>query len=275
MKYIKPAKLKKGDTVAIISPSWGGPSIFPYIYKNGLKVLKEKFGLKIKEYPTARELADKLYNDPKLRAKDINNAFADKEVKAIITSIGGDDGIRVLPYLNKNIIRKNPKIFMGYSDTTTFNMYLNILGLVSFNGPAVMSGFSQMENFPDCIDHVNDILFKNGTSYEYRPYQDWAMKYPDWSKIENVGKVDTKRKNEGWHWIQGDSVVTGELFGGCVEIVTMLRGTKFWPKPDFFKGKILFLETSEDKPSPEFVKYELRNWGMQGIFNQIKGIIIG
>ena len=263
MKYLKPAKLKSGDTVAIISPSWGGPSVFPHIYENGLKVLREKFGLKINEYPTARESADKLYNNPKLRARDINDAFADKEVKAIIASIGGDDGIRVLPYLNKRLILKNPKIFMGYSDTSTFNMYLNQLGLVTFNGPAVMAGFSQMENFPDYINHVNNVIFKASNKYEYKPYSEWVMKYPDWSKKENTGKVEEKKKNDSWHWIQGNSVIKGELFGGCIEIVTMLKGTRFWPKPEFFKGKILFLETSEDKPSPEIVKYELRKSSAQ------------
>ncbi len=275
MKYLKPAKLKRGDTIAIISPSWGGPSVFPHIYENGLKVLNERFGLKIKEYPTARTSADKLYNNPKSRAKDINDAFADKEVKAIITSIGGDDGIRVLKYLNKTIIKKNPKIFMGYSDATNFNTYLNQLGIISFNGPAIMSGFSQMKNFPDAINHINDILFKDSKEYEYKPYKEWSMKYLGWSKIENVGKVEEKKINSGWHWIQGNSIVAGELFGGCIEIITGLRGTKYWPKPAFLKGKILFFETSEDKPTPESVKYEMRNWGIQGIFDKIKGIMIG
>ena len=55
----------------------------------------------------------------------------------------------------------------------------------------------------------------------------------------------------------------------------MMRGSEYWPKPEFFKGKIIFLETSEDKPTPEYVKYELRNWGIQGIFDQVKGVLIG
>lgn len=69
-------------------PSWGGPSVFPYIYENGLKVLQE-WGLKIKEFATARMNAVLLRSNPQLRAKDINDAFADPEIKAIFTSIGG------------------------------------------------------------------------------------------------------------------------------------------------------------------------------------------
>ena len=101
---IKSKKLKKGDTIAIVSPSWGGPSIFPHIYESGIKTL-EKLGFKIKEFPTARKQADYLYKNPKFRAKDINDAFADKEIKAIFTSIGGEDSIRILPFIDLEIIK--------------------------------------------------------------------------------------------------------------------------------------------------------------------------
>ncbi len=275
MKPIKPKKLKEGDTIAVLSPSWGGPSVFPHIYENGLKVLKEKFGLKIKEYPTATMDADKIYKNPKMRAEDINKAFADKEVSAIIASIGGDDSIRILKYLDKKIIKANPKIFMGYSDTTTLNTFLNQLGLVTYNGPAIMCGFSQMVNFPEYEKHVREILFGNFNSYNYKPYTEWTMKYPDWSKKENTGRIDVKRKSEGWHWIQGNSKVKGELYGGCIDVLEMIRGTEYWLKPKLWKGKILFFETSEDKPSPDFVKYALRNYGIQGILTNIKGIVVG
>jgi len=275
MEFVKPKKIKKGDVVAVLSPSWGGPSVFPHIFDNGLKVLKEKFGLKIKEFPTARMDAGRLYLNPELRAKDINDAFADKEVNAIIASIGGDDSIRILKYINKDIVKKNPKIFMGYSDTITMNTFINQLGLVTFNGPSIMAGFSQIGNFPDYENHVKDILFENPKLFEYKPYPSWSMKYLDWSKKENVGKVDDLKKNEGWHWIQGKDVVKGKLFGGCIDVLQMINGTEYWPKPEFFKGKILFIETSEEKPSPDFVKYTLRNYGVQGILGSINAIIVG
>ena len=114
MDFVKPKKLFKGDTVAVLSPSWGGPSKFPRIFDNGLKVLKERFGLKIKEYPSTRMDEDKLHNDPMARAKDINDAFTDKDVKAIIASIGGDDSIRILKHINREIVKSNPKILLGY-----------------------------------------------------------------------------------------------------------------------------------------------------------------
>ncbi|MBU0637046.1 LD-carboxypeptidase, partial [Patescibacteria group bacterium] len=147
MDYLKPQRLNPGDTVAIVSPSWGGPSLFPHVYENGLKILR-KWGLKIKEMPSARMDADYLWTNPKFRANDINNAFADKQIKAIFTTIGGDDSVRILPFLDKQIIAENPKIFLCYSDATTIHTFCNLNGLVTFYGPSIMAGFSQMKSLP-------------------------------------------------------------------------------------------------------------------------------
>src|SRR5476651_2481527 len=112
MNFLKPRRLSKGDTVAVLSPSWGGPSRFPHVFDMGLRNLESVFGLKIKEYPTARMDADVTYKNPKLRAEDLNNAFADPEVAGIITSLGGDDSVRILPFLELDTILANPKILM-------------------------------------------------------------------------------------------------------------------------------------------------------------------
>ena len=272
---IKSKKLQKGDTIAIVSPSWGGPSVFPHIYESGIKTL-EKLGLKIKEYPSARKNVDYNYNHPEFRAKDINDAFADSEVKAIFSSIGGDDSIRILPFLDLETIKKNPKIIMGYSDTTTLNTYLNQLGLVTLNGPAIMAGFSQWDSLGEKFqEHIKTILFNNPEEYNYEAYDSYCEGYLDWSDKSNVGKTKPMIKNTGWNFLQGKTKVQGELFGGCIEVLEFMKSTKFWPKNDFWNGKILFLETSEDKPTPDQVKWMLRNYGMQGILNKISALLIG
>ncbi|OGF71872.1 microcin C7 resistance protein MccF [Candidatus Giovannonibacteria bacterium RIFCSPLOWO2_12_FULL_44_25] len=273
MKYKKPQKLKQGDTVAIISPSWGGPSVFPYIYENGLKILTE-WGLKIKEFPTTRMDASFLRANPQVRAKDINDAFADPEVKAIFASIGGNDSVRILPFVDKNIVANNPKILMGYSDTSTLHVLANLQGLVSFYGPSIMAGFSQMESLPESFkNHVREILFEPKDSYEYKPYGKYCDGYLDWSDKENLGKTNPIKEDNGWHWLQGNSKVQGELFGGCIEVLEMMKATDFWPSQDFWKGKIFFLETSEEKPSINYIDHVLRNYGMLGVFDQISGFI--
>jgi len=105
---IKPKKIKPGSRIAIISPSNGLPFLFPDIYELGLKNLKEIFGFEIVEMPTARMSPDELYKNPKLRADDINQAFSDDSIDGIITSIGGYESIRILKYLDIDIIKKNP-----------------------------------------------------------------------------------------------------------------------------------------------------------------------
>ena len=274
MEKIKSKRLKKGDTVAIVSPSWGGPSMFPHIYESGIEAL-ESLGLKIKEYPSARKDANFLYNNPEFRAKDLNDAFVDPEVSAVITSIGGDDSVRILPFLDVELIKNNPKIFLGYSDTTTINSYLNQAGLVTLNGPSIMAGFSQWNSLPPAFQkHVQEMLFENPENYEYKAYDTYSNGYPDWSDVANVGKVQTPIQNHGWNWLQGEGAIQGEIFGGCIEVLEMMKSTKFWPGEDFWSGKILFLETSEDKPTPDMVKCMLRNYGVQGIFSKISALLI-
>ena len=164
MTFIRPPKLNSGDTIATLSPSWGGPSLFPHIYDHGIKMLQETLSLVIKEYPTAKMDAHELYLHPEVRAADINAAFADPEIKAIIASIGGDDSVRILPYLERETIRNNPKILMGYSDITTLLTYCNQLGLITFNGPAIMAGFCQLAHWPaSFVDHVRTILFRGAS----------------------------------------------------------------------------------------------------------------
>lgn len=272
---LKPARLAVGDTVAVVSPSWGGPSIFPHIYESGLEALKD-LGLQVKEYPSARADNDYLFKNPRARAKDINDAFADKEVKAIFASIGGDDSIRILPFLDLVTIRKNPKILMGYSDTTTLLTYINQMGLVTFNGPSVMAGFSQVGTLPKSFrEHIQAMFFSPRESYEYGSYDVYCDGYPDWRNLENVGKTNKLKQDNGWHFLQGSGIATGELYGGCIEVLEILNGTDFWAKGEYWNGKVLFLETSEDAPPVQRVRRMLRNYGMQGIFDQVSAVLFG
>lgn len=81
------------------------------------------------------------------------------------------------------------------------------------------------------------------------------------------------KSDDGWHWLQGNVQVQGELFGGCIEVLEMMKATNFWPSQDFWKGKILFLETSEEKPSIHYIDHVLRNYGMLGVYDKISGFI--
>ncbi|WP_044618210.1 S66 family peptidase [Gynuella sunshinyii] len=271
----KPKALQKGNTIAVLSPSWGGPSLFPHIYQQGLSNIRA-LGFNVVEFPTATTDATTLYLDPKLRARDINDAFANTSVDGIISTIGGEDSVRILPYIDTDIVRNNPKFFMGYSDTTTLTSYFNQLGLVSFNGPAVMAGFSQLNAFSEAYrNYLTGVLFNSPEAWEMPVFEEYHTGYPSWSDVANTGKVKEAEINHGPRFLQGSGVCSGRLFGGCVEVLEMMKGTRFWPDEDFWNGKVLFLETSEDKPPVGQIRHWLRNYGMLGVFERINGVLVG
>lgn len=271
---IKPVRLKPGDTVAVVSPSWGGPSVFPGAFDLGLKNLRETLHVNVKEYPTARAGDSFLYANPQARGEDINAAFADPDVAMILASIGGEDSIRILPFIDIENALRNPKILMGFSDTATLLTLFNQHGLVTFNGPSVMAGFAGLHNLTETFaKHVKHMLMEPDTPVAYAPYDVYAESFQDWGSVDYNGGVNLVPNTGGWRWLQGEGTARGRLFGGCIEVLEFLKGTEYWPSPGFWLGKVLFLETSEDKPTPDQVRYMLRNYGMQGVFDKIAGLL--
>ena len=276
MNLVRPARLRRGDTVAVLSPSGAAAHRFPWVYERGLRNLEAAFGLRVKEYPTARADRETLAKNPRMRAEDVNRAFRDEEVKGILASIGGDDSLRILPYLDDAALEANPKVLMGYSDTTTLLAWGARHGLVTFHGPSVMAGFSQLDALPQAFtEHVRQILFQANPTLEYRPYGRYSDGYPDWGGRENLGQVRPPREDAGWHWLQGEAAARGRLFGGNIEVLEFLKGTRYWPEPGFWAGKILFLETSEEVPPPLAVQRWLRNYGLQGAFDGAAAVLFG
>jgi muramoyltetrapeptide carboxypeptidase LdcA involved in peptidoglycan recycling len=274
MDFVKPLRLNVGDTVAVVSTSWGGPHEFPHIFDAGLEVLQDTFGLSVKEMASTRMSPADLEANPRLRADDLNAAFADPNIKAVFASIGGDESGRILQYLDVELMRASPKIFLGYSDTCTQLLFAHQAGLVTFNGPSIMAGFAQMKNFPEAVSHVRQMLFEPTATYTYKPFPQWGV-YADWRDQTNRGEVRDLRPHDGWHWLNGEGVHFGRLFGGCAEVLEFLKATPYWPEPSFWHDQILYLETSEDKPTIDQVRHWLFNYGMQGVFDKISALLIG
>lgn len=145
---IKPKRLSKGDTIATISISGGraGDRDLLWRYELGKRRLEEIFDLKVIETPNSMKGSDYLYKNPKERAEDLMWALVNPEVKGIIANMGGDDSVRLLPYLDFDIIRKNPKIFLGYSDITTITMYFAYAGVMSYYGANLLTPIAQPGN---------------------------------------------------------------------------------------------------------------------------------
>ncbi len=274
---IKPQKLQPGDKVAAISLSWGGPGTFPHRYAAGKQQLQDEFELVVVETPCALRDAAWLQRHPQARADDLMKAFVDPSIKALISTIGGNDSIRILPYLDLDILRSNPKIFMGYSDTTITHMACFKAGLVSFYGPAIMAGFAENGGmFPYMIDSVRKTLFSSAPIGTLAPNMDgWAIEMLDWADPKNQPRKRKLAPSSGWKFIQGTGVRQGHLLGGCFEVLDWLRGTDFWPEPDVWQDAILFLETSEEAPPPSTVLYGLRSYAAMGILEKLSGILFG
>ena len=277
LEMIKPQKLYPGDKVATLSLSWGGPGTFLHRYQAGKQQLQDEFGLVIIEMPHALRDAAWLQHHPQARADDLMKAFVDPTIKAIISTIGGDDSIRILPYLDLDVIQTHPKIFMGYSDTTITHMACFKAGLVSYYGPAIMAGFAENRGmFPYMVDSVRKTLFSSKPIGNLAPNKGgWAVEELDWAVPKNQHRKRKLNDSSGWKFIQGQGIRQGHLLGGCLEVLDWLRGTSIWPEQNQWQDAILFLETSEEAPSPEIVKRSLRSYAAMGILERLSGILFG
>lgn len=274
---IKPQKLKRGDKIASVSLSWGGAGDNGIIerYKIGKKRLQEIFGIEVVEMKNTLKGSEYLYKNPKARAEDMMQAFEDKNIKAVFCNIGGDDTIRLLPYINYEILKKNPKVFLGYSDTTINHFMCYKAGFISFYGPSILEVFAENVEMHDySVKWIEKILFSSSIIGEIKNSDYWTSEYLDWSNPNNNSIKRQCRKNNQYELIQGTGIAKGKLIGGCFESLEMLKSTELWPDLSVWDNKILFLETSEEKPSPTQIRYWLRNYAAMGIFNKITGIII-
>jgi len=164
LELIKPQKLNIGDKVATVSLSWGGAGDDEILwrYNQGKERLEKRFGLEVVEMPHTLMGSDFLYNNPQKRAEDLMQTFADNSVKAVIACIGGNDSIRLLPYIDYDVIAKNPKIFLGYSDSTVTHYICMKAGISSFYGPAILTDFAENIEMPQyTVEAVRKAFFSS------------------------------------------------------------------------------------------------------------------
>ncbi len=273
---LKPAKLNPGDKVAAITLSWGGAGLLPHRYEAGKRQLQDEFGVIVTETPHALRDPAWIARNPRARADDLMAAFADPSIKAIISMIGGDDSIRILPYLDLDIIRANPKIFMGYSDTTITHFACWKAGLGSFYGPSFMAGFAENGGmFPYMVDSVRKALFSAEPGGQILPNTNgWTVEHLNWIP-ENQKQKRILTPATGWRWLQGDGIHQGLLIGGCIEVMDWLRGTDFFPATEDWQDAILFIEASEDMPTSSQVSSMLRSLAAMGVIQRLSGILFG
>ncbi|MDD8016896.1 MAG: LD-carboxypeptidase [Bacteroidota bacterium] len=243
MKIIKPKALKKGDCIGIVAPA--SPPSSPEKITKGAEYL-ERLGYRVKFGKNVNKVNGYLAGTDAERADDLHEMFEDKEVKAIIAVRGGYGTPRLLPLLNYSLIKKNPKILVGYSDLTALQLaILKKTGLVTFSGPMV-----GVEMFKG-IDPFTEEHF--------------------WTMITSKKKFGALTNPDG-HQLQvmNSGKASGVLMGGNLSLITAIIGTPYLPS---FKNSLLFMEEIEE----ECYRFDrmLNHLRLAQILSQTNGVIVG
>lgn len=245
----KPARLRIGDTVGLIEPASASDDSFQ------IQLVEEAIvamGLKPKRAAHLLDRFGYLAGQDKDRASDINAMFADPDVKAIFAVRGGWGSARMLPYLDWNIIRANPKLLTGFSDITALHMAIAAKGgFVTLHGPNAGSAWGKAS-----WDIYREIAFEAGTPLFTNPVGDEdRMAQRRWrTRVLGTGKGKAQ----------------GKLLGGNLTVLTALVGTPYLPN---FDGAILFLE---DVDEAEYrIDRMLTQLGQAGVLKNLKGVVFG
>jgi muramoyltetrapeptide carboxypeptidase LdcA involved in peptidoglycan recycling len=268
---LHPAKAVPGDRVAVVSPSFAAPAVAPAVHEQAMRRLLELTGLVPVEYPTTRRL-DASAAD---RAADLNAAFGDPEIRAVLATIGGEDQITVIPHLDAELVRRDPKPFLGYSDNTNLLSWLWSNGVASFHG-----GSTQVQLGPGpAVDDVHAAslraaLLTGGRLEITEPgeSEDVGKRWDDPAALTAYG---TREPTEPWTWAGPARAVTGPTWGGCIEVLQwILTAGRFPADPRVLEGGVLLLEASEDLiPAPEF-GYILRSLGERGLLAAVDAVVV-
>ena len=263
MNKIYPKKLIAGDTIAIIAPSMSFSLLFP----NTIETANTRFaqmGLKLEFGKHIKEMDEFNSSTIEHRIEDLHWAFSDSNIKAILTVIGGFNTNQLLKYIDWEIIKKNPKVFCGYSDITALNNAIfTKTELVTYSGPHYCS-FGQKLNFDYTLEYFKRCLFSN------EPIEITASK--NWSDDTwYLNQDDCKLvKNSGFYTINsGDA--SGTILGGNLVTLRTLQCTEYFPD---LTNSILFLE--EDYESePQHFDRDLQSLLLLPDFKKVKGIVLG
>lgn len=266
---LAPAPVRPGDTVAVLSPAWAAPAYFPDLHEQAMERLEGLLDVKVREYPTTRAMGA----SPKERARDLNSAFADPDVRAVFTTVGGDDLIRVTAHLDARNVTKDPKPFFGYSDNTNILNWLWGAGVASFHGGATQVHFGpgpqvdrlHLDTLRAALRCEGDVTLGVGNESE-----DFGM---DWSDPRALTEPSLRGPSLPLEFLGSDTAVTGRTWGGCLEVIDQLALAGRLPDAADLEGAILIFETSEILPPPDFVGRWVRAMGERGYLEAAAGLI--
>jgi len=247
MTTIAPPRVRRGDAVAIISPSAPAIDWWPHRAERGMRYL-ESLGLRPRLMPNAGGRERWTSGSGRRRADDIHRAFADPEVSVVLCAIGGNHSNQVVPHLDYRVIADNPKIFQGYSDVTVLHWALLArAGLRTFYGPALTV---ELAEYPQVLPYTDAALrtaWFGEAPPVVRPAREWTDERLDFFAKDDLRRARELRPSDGWVTVRGGRA-QGPLLGGCLETICWhLTGSDIAVD---LSGAVLLLETSEQSRSP-------------------------
>jgi len=260
---IFPEKLKKGDEVRIIAPARS----ISILSKEIRKIADSRFtelGLKLSFGKHIEETDQFNSSTIESRIEDLHEAFADQNIKAVITVIGGFNSNQLLKYIDWELVRKNPKILLGFSDITVLNdTFFAKCGLVTYSGPHYAT-FGQKKNFDYTMEYFRKCLMDD------RPFEIVASDY--WS--DDPWYLDQEKreliKNPGYLVINKGEA-EGVILGGNLCTLNLLQGTEYFPD---LRDSVLFIEDDYESQPYHFDR-DLQSLIHLPDFKKVKGLIIG
>ncbi len=278
--------------VAIVSLSSGilGESFIEFEKNIGVRRLEE-FGLHVRFMPHALSGLEYVKNHPEARAQDLLEALKDPETDMILCAIGGDDTYRLLPYLFENEELEKAaanKVFLGFSDTTINHFMLHKVGMRTFYGQAFLPDLCELaaDMLPYTKQYFQELI-TTGTIREITPSDVWYEERTEFAP-DKVGTSTPSHPNQGFELLQGPPVFSGKILGGCIESMydcfcgdryedmpVLCRKYHLFPDTEDWKGRIILLETSEERPSPALYKQALECLKAAGVFDAVSGILAG
>ncbi len=266
-----PRRVRPGDTVAIVSPSAPAVARWPHRVRRGVEYL-QSLGLDVRIMPNAAGSEGWVSGSPEARAEDIHNAFTDEQVGVVLCSIGGNHSNQLLPHLDYELMRSHPKVFQGYSDITVLHWALRkTAGLRTIYGPALTSNLAEYPRVLPYTDRWLRAAWFGHEALRYEPATEWTEEFLDWDSKADLQRARRLSSGDGWLALR-DGHAEGPALGGCLETICWhLKGSEAWID---LAGAILFLETSEEAPSPAHVDAYLTDLELLGVFDQVSALVV-
>ena len=266
----RPAALRPGDTVAVVSPAAGLAGVYPERLRRAIRVLERRLGLRVVVMPNATKRRGWTSASIEERVADLHAAFAEPEIRGIVCSVGGYHSAQLLESLDMDLVASHPKVFCGYSDITCLHHALRrCAGFVTFYGPAMLPDFGEWPE-PDefVLTQFRRAVMETGPLGPLPAPATFMDEHLDWALD---GTRPRERQPAQPLVALRPGLAEGSLLAGCLPSGNLLLGTR-WQPP--YEGAVLVLETPPDY-NPAAADRDLWHLRNAGVLASIAAVVVG